>query len=89
MKDLPLLEKYYKVLVSRKRLHILLYLKRKHSATVGELADEIKLTKFATSQHLRILRHLNIVVARKRQSYITYRLSLKQTAVIQGALELL
>ena len=89
MKDLSLLERDYKILSSKKRLHILLYLKRKHAATVGDIADAIHLTKFATSQHLRILRNLNVVVARKRKSFITYRLSLKQTAVIKGALKLL
>ncbi|MCF7844679.1 MAG: metalloregulator ArsR/SmtB family transcription factor [Kiritimatiellales bacterium] len=89
MKDLALLEKYYKVLSSKKRLHILSLLKKEKSATVSDIADAIHMKKFATSQHLRILRNLDIVSTRKRGSFMTYRLTLKQSPVITQALKFL
>ena len=89
MKDLSSLEKYYKVLSSRKRLHILLVLKNEKGATVSDIAESIHLSKFGTSQHLRVLRNLDIVVTRKRGKFMTYRLALKHPPIINNALKLL
>ena len=50
------LEKVLKILGNRRRLAILALLKRQSEATVGDIADSIKLSFTATSQHLAQLR---------------------------------
>jgi ArsR family transcriptional regulator, nickel/cobalt-responsive transcriptional repressor len=52
----------------------LLYALRDGEAGVGQLAEMAGLTPSATSQQLRILRHLRFVVARRNGRSILYRL---------------
>ena len=89
MKSLSILERYLKALSYVKRLHILLFLKKNEATTVNEIADAIKMKKFATSQHLRILKHLDIIKSRKKGSFVTYRLNQKQPDVVKKVLNLL
>jgi DNA-binding transcriptional ArsR family regulator len=55
------LEKVLKALANRRRVAILKYLKRVESASVGNIAHEIKLSFRATSRHLAILFGADIV----------------------------
>ena len=52
----------------------LLYELRGSEMSVGELADSVDLTPAATSQQLRTLRHLKLVVARRQGQSVRYRL---------------
>ena len=52
----------------------LLYELRHGEMSVGELADAVGLTPAATSQQLRTLRHLKLVVARREGQSVRYRL---------------
>lgn len=55
------LEKILKALANKRRIAILKYLKRVGKASVGEIAEAIKLSFKATSKHLMILSHTDIV----------------------------
>jgi len=52
----------------------LLYELRGREMSVGELAEAVRLTPAATSQQLRTLRHLKLVVARREGQSVRYRL---------------
>ena len=54
-------EKILKALANRRRLAIAKYLERAGSASVGDIAEEIKLSFKATSKHLGVLRAADIV----------------------------
>ena len=49
------LEKVLKALANRRRIAILKYLRRVNTASVGDIAHEIKLSFRATSKHLSVL----------------------------------
>ncbi len=55
------LEKVLKALANKRRVAMLRYLKRAGKASVGELADTIKLSFKATSKHLMLLASADIV----------------------------
>ncbi|MDP7247235.1 MAG: metalloregulator ArsR/SmtB family transcription factor [Candidatus Peribacteraceae bacterium] len=74
MKKLNALERTYKAAANRKRLHILVFLKKKHSATVGTIAKTIGLKHQATSKHLQILESAGFLSRRKRGLFVAYRL---------------
>ncbi len=63
------LEKVLKALANKRRVAILKFLKHTKQASVGEIADAIKLSFKATSKHLMILSNTDIV--EKEQSSLT------------------
>ncbi|MFC1993151.1 ArsR/SmtB family transcription factor [Chloroflexota bacterium] len=63
-----------KSLSNPKRLHIIQEL-RAGERTVGELADILGLKQSNTSQHLAILRKINVVFPRKAGSMAYYKLA--------------
>ena len=69
------LERMLKALANRRRLAILQYLKRHREASVGEVADVIKLSLKATSKHLSILAACDLVDKDQRSLQMFYRLS--------------
>ena len=48
-------EKFLKALANRRRLQIIKYLKDKKFATVGNIAEHLKLSFKSTSRHLSVL----------------------------------
>jgi ArsR family transcriptional regulator, nickel/cobalt-responsive transcriptional repressor len=60
----------------------LLYALRDGEAAVGELAERTGLTPSATSQQLRVLRHLRFVATRRAGRSILYRLHDGHVAVL-------
>jgi len=58
-------EAIYKALANRRRLAILAYLSHKTTATVGQIAEYIKLSFSATSKHLQILKSARLVFNRQ------------------------
>lgn len=52
----------------------LLYALREDDLTVGELAEHVGLTPAATSQQLRILRHLKLVISQREGQSVRYAL---------------
>ena len=87
--DIRELEKILKALANRRRLAILRYLKKVETASVGEIAGEIKLTFKATSNHLRVLTALDLL-EREQQGYQgMYRIAKEQKQVAQYIISLL
>ncbi len=86
---MDLLERRLKAVANRKRLLILRYLKRHHSAVVSDIAQGIDLSLKATSKHLQLLRAADIVTARKRGLFVAYRLRLPQETPVQQLLGVL
>ena len=56
-----MLEPVLKVLANRRRLAILEFLKKRKEATVGTIANSIKLSFTSTSKHLRLLDRAGIL----------------------------
>jgi len=65
-----------KILSVDTRIHILRLLKN-HVLCVGALSAKLDVTQGAVSQHLRILRDADLVVADKRGYFVHYRLNEK------------
>ena len=55
------LEKVLKALANKRRVFILKYLKRVGSASVGEIAETIKLSLKSTSRHLAVFSSADIL----------------------------
>jgi DNA-binding transcriptional ArsR family regulator len=69
------LEKILKALASKRRLDIIKILTVRRESVVGEIADKIKISLKATSQHLRILYSADILEKEKRGLEVYYRLA--------------
>lgn len=61
MQNIRDIEQILKALANRRRLSMLKYLRKEHSATVGNIAKKIQLSMKATSKHLRLLSMSGIV----------------------------
>jgi DNA-binding transcriptional ArsR family regulator len=83
------LERILKALANRRRLAIVNHLKNHREATVGELADAIKLSLKATSKHLAVLRAVDIVDREQRSLLVYYRLADDLSRPIRTILTLL
>jgi DNA-binding transcriptional ArsR family regulator len=73
------LEKNLKALANRRRLEILKFLKYKQNpfdASVGIIAEHIKLSFKSTSRHLAILKAQDIIeISRQENLHIFYKIS--------------
>ena len=73
------IERVMKALANRRRLAILRFLsggdKKGRKASVGDIADEIKLSFKATSKHLSVLSSADIVDREQRSLQMFYYLS--------------
>ena len=67
-------------------MDIILFLRKNGVASSAKIAKEIRLSRPATSQHLMHLYDAGIVHSLKRGSFVTYRLSLKQSKLVKGIL---
>jgi len=74
MKKAQELARIFKVLSVDTRVRILQMLKD-HPLCVGALSAGLDITQGAVSQHLRVLRDADLVVAEKRGYYVHYRLN--------------
>ncbi len=83
------LEKDLKALANRRRLAILKYLKSKKEASVGDVAEKIKLSFRSTSRHLNILNSASIIEREQRSLQVFYRLSEDLPAIIKNFISFL
>ena len=79
-------ERLLKALANRRRLAIVKHLKTRREASVGEIADAIKLSLKATSKHLAILYATDIVEREQRSLLMYYHLSDKLPRIIGSVL---
>jgi DNA-binding transcriptional ArsR family regulator len=68
-------ERVLKALANKRRLAIVRFLRKSKEATVGEIAEVIKLSFKATSKHLGVLASADIVDKEQRSLQMWYRLS--------------
>ena len=80
------MEKVLKLTGNKRRLMILSLLKKKSEATVGEIANSIKLSLTATSRHLALLRALDIVDKEQRGLEVYYFLSKNKSRIVRNIL---
>lgn len=64
-----------KALANRRRLSIIRILKKKHEASVGEIAENIKLSLKATSKHLNLLFSAGLLEKEQRSLQMFYSIS--------------
>ena len=75
IKETKNIEKIFKSLGNNRRLKIISYLDAHKEASVGELAEAIKLSFKSTSKHLKILDAVDLVEKEQRGPNMFYRLS--------------
>jgi DNA-binding transcriptional ArsR family regulator len=82
-------ERILKALANRRRLAILGLLEKRGELSVAEIASGIKLSFKATSKHLLILAHVDIVDRRQESLTVFYRLAKPVAPLVRAALNLL
>lgn len=75
MADQKKLERVLKAAANRRRFLILAYLRKEREASVGKIAEHIRLSFKATSRHLAVLFAADLVDKTQRSSEVFYRLS--------------
>ena len=76
------LERVLNSLANRRRLAIVKFLKKSGSASVGEVADAIKLSFKATSKHLMILANAGILEKEQVSLTVLYFISKDSNLVV-------
>ena len=79
-------ERILKALANRRRLSIVALLKRRNEATVGDIAEHIKLSPTSTSKHLNILARADILDKRQQGLEVYYFLGEKIPMIIQSTI---
>ena len=67
--------KHLKALANKRRLMIIFYLRNGRQVSVGEIAQEIKLSFKSTSRHLAVLRAAEIVLSEQQSLAQMYQLA--------------
>ncbi|HUW19594.1 MAG TPA: metalloregulator ArsR/SmtB family transcription factor [Sedimentisphaerales bacterium] len=84
MADPEKLAQIFRLLSVDARVRIVQLLARR-SYCVTELTSQLGITRPATSQHLRILRHAGLVKSQKRGFFVYYYLDRKKVALLRKA----
>jgi len=69
------LEKVLKALANARRLAIVRFLQGKKKATVGRIAEELKLSFKATSKHLALLVAAEILFKEQKSNYMLFEIN--------------
>lgn len=69
------LERIMKAFANRRRLSIVAFLKKRKEATVGDIAEEIKLSFRSTSKHLGVLATAGILEREQRSIQMYYKIA--------------
>ena len=83
------LEKVLKALANKRRVAILKYLKRVGKASVGNIAEAIKLSFRATSRHLVILSVADILEKKQEGLAVFYFLSKTSHPIVSKLLSII
>lgn len=83
------LERTFKAFASKRRLAIIKYLRAEPAASVGEIADAIKLSLKATSKHLSVLTAINILESEQKHKQVYYRIVASPESLTRKLLNLL
>jgi len=88
-KKMVKLERHLKAVANKRRLAILNFLKKKKVATVGEIAENIKLSFTSTSKHLLILNAAEILEKEQINLQVFYKISNTQTPIVKCIISIL
>ena len=83
------LERVLKALANRRRLAIVRYLKGHRDASVGQVAQAIRLSLKSTSKHLVILHSVDILEREQRSLQMYYGLAGRRPRPVDSVLALL
>ena len=83
------LEKILKAMAKRRRIAVLKFIKKSGRASVGEIADAIKLSFTATSKHLAILSNAGILDKEQESLTVFYFLAQEQHVVVSKLLSII
>ena len=83
------LERELKALANRRRLAIIKFLRQNKEATVGDIAEAIRLSFKSTSKHLAVLKAVDVVEYDQRSLSYYYKLSFPLPRASQAILSLL
>ena len=86
MTDAQQVAKIFQALSVESRVQIVLLLKER-SLCVNALAARLQISTAAVSQHLRILRLANVVIADRRGNFVHYRLNDETLAAWKSVVE--
>ena len=78
-----------KILADINRLGILKFLKKRKQASVGEIADSLKISFKATSKHLLFLVRKGILVNKKDGPFVIYYISNNLSLSIRSVIDLI
>ena len=87
--QLAMQERVFKALANRRRIGIVLYLKKEKEASVGDIAEAIRLSIKATSKHLYVLMNADILEKEQRSLQVFYRLSTDMPSATRAVISLL
>ena len=82
-------EKQLKALANKRRLAIIKFLAAKERASVGSIAEEIKLSFKSTSNHLLILSSSDVLEREQTSTTVLYRLARPASSLIKTVLSIL
>ncbi|MES2087452.1 MAG: winged helix-turn-helix domain-containing protein [Patescibacteria group bacterium] len=83
------LEKQLKAVANKRRLAILVFLKKKKAASVGEISENIKLSFTSTSKHLQILYASEILEKEQVRLQMFYKISNPLPPIIKYLISIL
>ncbi len=89
MKNVRVVEPQLKALANRRRLAILKFLESKNRASVGTIAEEIKLSFKATSAHLLILSACDLLEREQTSTTVLYSLRWPLSPLLKTVLAIL
>ena len=87
--DLTTRERTLKALANKRRIAIVRYVKKQKEASVGDIADAIRLSFKATSKHLNILLAAGILDREQKSLQNFYRLDSDATGFIRSLISFL
>ncbi len=68
-------DSFYKAIADRTRREILSLLRRNGPMSVNDIASNFPISLPALSEHLKVLRHADLVSARKEKQFVFYSLN--------------
>ena len=83
------LERSLKAVANKRRLAIIRLIRREKEASVGDIADKIKLSFNATSKHLGVLFSADILDKEQRSLQMFYRIADNLPEVIRRVISIL
>jgi len=81
------MERLLKALANRRRLAIVQYVRKNKEASVGEIADAIRISLKATSKHLSVLARADVLEREQRSLQGYYRISSDVPDIVKKILD--